>query len=218
MPITLTHTLAPTPLLRSGAAALLVGGPLSLVFHALWRIGHGPTVVNEHGVVLGLTNDQWSYLSGAWMALVAVGVVAVCSLHRGRLRVVAGTLTVLGLVLSAAASWVWPLYSVGLLMQYTGTVCLAVLVLRGRVLPRVSGYALLLAAVTFLPMTFATEAVIAASDVLPGMVLGWDLIAGCAAAGWTLLGYALFAASRRPTGVSGRQRRAEVLTRAEIRR
>lgn len=197
MSITLTHTPGPTTLTRSGAAALLVGGPLSLVFHVLWRIGHGPTVVNEHGVVLGLTNDQWSYLSGAWMALVAVGVVAVCSMHRGRLSAVAGSLTTIGLALSAVANWVWSLYAIGLVVQYAGTLCLAILLLRGRSLPRVSGYALLVAVVTFLPLTFATESVIAANDVLPGPVLGWDLIAGCAAAGWTLLGYGLVAASHR---------------------
>lgn len=198
MSITLTHPLAPTPLLRRGAAALLVGGPLSLVFHVLWRIGHGPTVVNEHGVVLGLTNDQWSYLSGGWMALVAVGVVAVCSQHGGRLSMVAGVLTVLGLALSAVASWLWPLYSIGAVTQYAGMLCLAVVVLRGRALPQLAGYGLLLAVVTFLPMIFATDAVIGASAVLPGPVLGWDLIACCGAVGWIMLGYGLVTASRRP--------------------
>jgi hypothetical protein len=38
--------------------ALLLGGPLALAFHVLYGLGHGPTIVNEHGVVLGLTNDQ----------------------------------------------------------------------------------------------------------------------------------------------------------------
>ena len=39
-------------IVRTAALALLIGGPASMALHVLWRLGHGPTVVNEHGVVL----------------------------------------------------------------------------------------------------------------------------------------------------------------------
>lgn len=80
----------PFPPVRLGALALLAGGTLSLVLHVLWKIGHGPTVVNEHGVALGLANDQWSHLGAPVVALLlAVGVHAVAALHPGRLCTVA---------------------------------------------------------------------------------------------------------------------------------
>lgn len=195
---------AGSPLVRLGSAALLVGGPLSLVFHTLWRVGHGPTVVNEHGVVLGLTNDQWSYFGGIWMALVAVGVVAVCSLHSGRMSRVAGTLVVTGLAVGAVAAWVWVLYSIGALALYGGILCLAVTVLRGRVLPRTSGAALLLAVLSFVPVVVAPEAVYATlPTALPFPVEGQDFTALCAALGWTALGLGL-ARARTQRGLTTR--------------
>ncbi len=178
--------------LRRGAVALLVGGPLSLAFHVLWQLGHGPTIVNEHGVVLGLTNDQWSYLSGAWRAPVAVGVVLACSLYGGPLRMVARVLVVAGLALGAVAVKVWTLYSLATLILYAGMLCLAVLILRGSVLPRWSGAALLLAVVSFLPVMVAPDAVFSASTERFGLLLqAEDLIAFCAALGWTVLGFGL---------------------------
>ena len=77
----------PDRIVLSAALALLVGGPARLVLHVLWRIGHGPTVVNEHGVVLGLTNDEWSHLGPLWAVPVAFAVAVVAALHQGGPRV-----------------------------------------------------------------------------------------------------------------------------------
>lgn len=182
-----------SPLVRRGALALLVGGPLGLVFHVLWKVGHGPTVVNEHGVVLGLTNDQWSHLAAVWTVPVALGVVAACSLHPGRLSRVAAVLVVLGLAASTVAAWVWELYSIGALLLNAGILCLSVVILRGRILPRWSAWALLLALVSFVPFAVANDAVLSMSTTaLPFRVQGEDVIALLAALGWTALGLALF--------------------------
>ncbi len=187
-----------SPLVRRGALALLVGGPLSLVFHVLWKIGHGPTVVNEHGEVLGLTNDQWSYLSVVWTAPVAAGVVAACSVHRGRLSRVAAVLTVLGLALSTIAAFVWELYSIGGLVLNAGVLCLSIVILRGRVLPRWSAWLLLLALVAFIPLAVVNDAVLSLStNALPFRVQGEDVIVLLAAIGWTALGVALLRARPR---------------------
>lgn len=177
---------------RPEALALLVGGPLSLAFHALWRIGHGPTVVNEHGVVLGLTNDQWSHLAGIWAVLVAIGVVAVCRRHGGRLSSVAGGLTVTGLALGAVASWVYPLYSVGAVVQYVGMLLLGLLVLRRAELPRVGGMALLVAVALFLPTPVRPDLpYVEIPSGLPFVVQLQDLTALGAALAWVLLGTGL---------------------------
>lgn len=187
-----------SPWVRRGALALLVGGPLSLVFHVLWKIGHGPTVVNEHGVVLGLTNDQWSYLSVAWTAPVAAGVVAACSVHRGRLSRIAAVLTVLGLALSTIAALVWELYSIGGLVLNAGVLCLSIMILRGQVLPRWSAWLLLLALVAFIPLAVVNDAVLSLStNALPFRVQGEDVIVLLAAIGWTALGVALLRARPR---------------------
>ena len=187
-----------SPWLRRGAVALLVGGPLSMLFHVLYGIGHGPTVVNEHGVVLGLTNDQWSYLGGIWMALVGVGVVMTGSLHNGRLSTAATRLVLAGLVLSAVAAWVWVLYSIGAVLLYAGVLCLAVTVLRGRVLPRWSAFGLLVAVASFLPLTITPDEVVRPSSSPLGFeVEGEDVIAFLSAAGWTTLGLGLLTAARR---------------------
>jgi hypothetical protein len=177
---------------RAGAAALLLGGPLSLVFHALWRIGHGPTVVNEHGIVLGLTNDQWSHLNGIWIVPVALGVVATCLVHRGRLSTLAGALTVTGLALSGISAWVWALYSLGTIVLYAGVLCLAVTVLRSGLLPRWSGAALWGSLICFLPLLVAPEAVVASTIVTaPFQLQVEDVIASGTAFGWTALGLGL---------------------------
>lgn len=195
---------ARSPLVRAGAVALLVAAPLNLVVHVLWRIGHGPTVVNEHGVVLGLTNDEWSYLGTAWQALLAFGVVAACSLHRGRLRTFAGTLTVAGIAITVAAKWIWPLYALGTLAQAAGTAALAVMVLRGRVLSRWAGVALLVAVVSFLPLPVAPDAVFATLPFAFGTGVEYqDVIALCDAAGWVALGLALRGSLRRTPTAPG---------------
>jgi hypothetical protein len=169
--------------------ALLLGGPLALVFHVPYGLGHGPTVVNEHGVVLGLTNDQWSYVGASWRALVLVGVLAVATVHTGRLARTATGLLTLGLVLSAAAAWVFPLYSLGALLEFAGLGCLAVAVLCERVLPRWCGIALALPVLAFLPVPLARDAVISAEWHVSGVLLqSTDVLATLVAAGWLALG------------------------------
>jgi hypothetical protein len=129
-PLPSTASTNRSPLVRAGVPALLLGGPLGLVFHVLYGLGHGPTVVNEHGVVLGLTNDQWSYVGASSDALVLMGVLAVATLHTGRVARTATWLLAVGLVLSSAAAWVFPLFSLGALLEFAGMACLAVAVLR----------------------------------------------------------------------------------------
>jgi hypothetical protein len=190
----ITATAAPgRPLLqRAGVPALLVGGPLALVFHVLYGLGHGPTVINEHGVVLGLTNDQWSQVAVTWRVLVLVGVLAVGSLHTSRLARTATGLLVPGLLLSAVATWVWPLYAIGSLLEFGGLACLAVAVLREGVLPRWSGLALVAPVLAFLPVPLAPEAVISAEWTVGGFLLqSEDVIAACVAVGWLALGLGL---------------------------
>jgi hypothetical protein len=182
--------LAPAVRLRPlPAAALLLGGPLILAFHVLYGIGHGPTVVNQHGVVLGLTNDQWSRLSPLWMLLVAFGAAAVCRLHRARL--VQGVL-VTGLALHALSAWVWSLYAVGMVVLFTGTALLGVLVLRRGMLPRWSAAGLLACVAAFLPLVVAPGAFLSWTwTVLSVAVEAEDVLAVTTAAAWTLLGVGL---------------------------
>jgi hypothetical protein len=194
-------------LVRRGALALLIGGPLSLVFHVLWKVGHGTTVVNEHGVVLGLTNDQWSYLSAFWTVPVAVGVVTACSLHRGRLSRVAAVLTVLGLALNTVAAFVWELYSIGGLVLNAGVLCLSIMILRGGVLSPWSAWLLLLALIAFIPLAVVNDAVLSLStNALPFRVQGEDVIVFLSALAWTALGVALFRVSRLPEAAYSERR------------
>lgn len=183
--------LAPSrlPSLRPAALALLVGGPLSLAFHVLYSIGHGPTVLNEHGVVLGLTNDQWSRLSPLWMLLVGIGAAAACRLH-GAVRT--QRVLVAGFALHAMSAVVWPLYAVGLLVLFTGTALLGVAVLRGGLLPRWAGWPLLVAVAVFVPLVVAPGPVVAwTGTVLSVAVEAEDLMAGSFALAWTMLGAGL---------------------------
>ena len=184
-------------LLQAGVPALVVGGPLALVFHVLYGLGHGPTVVNEHGVVLGLTNDQWSQVAVTWRALVLVGVLAVASLHSSRLARTATGLLVAGLLLSVVATWVWPLYALATLLEFGGLACLAVAVVREGVLPRWSGLALGLPVLAFLPLPFAPSAVMSAEWTVAGVLLqSEDVIAAAVAAGWLALGLGLARVTR----------------------
>lgn len=175
-----------------GASALLVGGPLAMAFHVLWSIGHGPTVVNEHGVVLGLTNDQWSWLSPAWMALVAVGVVTVGRLHTDGLSRTGVRLVLAGLLLSALATVVFVLFSIGLLLLNAGLLCLGSAVLRARILPWWSGVGLLGAVATFVPLLVAPATFIDAAVIVgPVLLQAENVLAAATTLGWTLLGAGL---------------------------
>ena len=159
-------------------------------------MGHGQTVVNEHGVVLGLTNDQWSHLGWTWALLLGYGVAAVCARHRGRLASAARLLVVTGLGLSALAAWVWPLYALGGIVTYAGMACLALLVARGGVLPRWSAVPVLLSVLVFLPVV-AVPDVMLASGHLPLALTGADLLAAVTGAAFAGLGAALLRATPR---------------------
>lgn len=182
----------PPRIVRSAALALLLGGPAGLALHVLWRIGHGPTVVNEHGVVLGLTNDQWSHLGSLWAVPVAFGVAVVMALHPGRTASAAAWLTGAGLVLGAAAAWIWPLYSLGALALGAGLTCLAVTLRRGGVLPCRLAVPAALAVASFVPFVFWPDAMYAVEATVASVNLDLtDLPVVAQAATWTALGLAL---------------------------
>ena len=117
----------PDWIVLSAALALLVCGPARLVLHVLCKIGHGPTVVNEHGVVLGLTNDEWSHWGLLGAVPVAFAVAVVATLHTGRTAREAqpALLTGAGLLGGATAAWIWPLYALSALALGAGLACLA---------------------------------------------------------------------------------------------
>jgi hypothetical protein len=189
----------PDRVVGGAALALLVGGPSSLALHALWRIGHGPTVVNEHGVVLGLTNDQWSHLGLLWAVPVALGVVVAMSLHSGRSARAAAWLSSAGLLGGAAAAWIWPLYSVSALVLGAGLVCLALTVGRGRVLPRRLAVPPVLAVAALLPFALWPDVVYAVETTIASVNLDLtDLPVLAQAATWTALGAALLRSRGRP--------------------
>ena len=179
-------------IVRSAALALLVGGPASMALNVLWRIGHGPTVINEHGVVLGLTNDEWSHLGPLWAVPVACAVAVLMTLHTGRAARAAAWLTGTGLVVGAAAAWIFPLFSLGWLALGAGLACLSVTLWRGRVLARWLAVPPALVVVAFVPFLFwsdtvyAVEATVASTSVnladLPVLALAFT---------WTALGVAL---------------------------
>jgi hypothetical protein len=182
----------PDRVVGGAALALLVGGPASLALHALWRIGHGPTVVNEHGVVLGLTNDQWSHLGPLWAVPVALGVVVAMSLQPGPSARAAAWLSSAGLVGGAAAAWVWPLYSVSALALGAGMVCLALTVWRGRVLPRWLAVPPLLAVAALLPFAVWPDLMYAVETTIASVNLDLTDVPVVAQAGtWTVLGAGL---------------------------
>ena len=182
----------PGRIIRIAALALLVGGPASLALHVLWRIGHGPTVVNEHGVVLGLTNDQWSHLGPLWALSVAFGVAVVTALHPGRTAGAAAWLTGAGLVGGAAAAWIWPLYSLGALALGAGLACLTVTLWRGRVLAHWLAIPPALALAAFAPFVFWPDVMYAVEATVASLNVDLtDLPVVAEAVTWTALGVAL---------------------------
>ena len=182
----------PGRIVRSAALALLVGGPAGLALHALWRIGHGPSVVNEHGVVLGLTNDEWSYLGPLWAVPVAFAVAVVMTLHPGRTARAAAWLTGTGLVVGAAAAWIWPLYTLGALALGAGLACLSVTLWRGRVLAPWLAVPPAVAVVAFVPFVIWADAVYAVEATRASFSVDLaDLPVVAGAVTWTALGVAL---------------------------
>ena len=159
----------PDWMVLSAALALLVCGPARLVLHVLYKIGHGPTVINEHGVVLGLTNDEWSH----WGLLVAVpvafAVAVVAAMHSGRTARTAAWLTGAGLVGGAAAAWILPLYSLSALALGAGLACLAATLWRGGVLARWIAVPPTLAVIAVLPFVFWSDSMYAAKATVAGL-------------------------------------------------
>jgi hypothetical protein len=130
-------------------------------------------------------------------ALLLGGPLALATLHTGRLARTATWLLVVGLVLSAAAAWVFPLYSLGALLEFAGMACLTVAVLRQGVLPRWSGIAIGLPVLAFLPVPLWPDAVISAEWYLRGFLLqSGDVISACVAVGWSALGLGLARVTR----------------------
>ena len=192
---------------RVAAAALVIGGPASLALHVLWRVGHGTTVVNEHGVVLGLTNDEWSHLGPLWAVPVALAVAVVMGLHPGRTARAATWLVGTGLVVGAAAAWIWPLYSLGVLALGAGLSCLSLTLWRGRLLPRWLSGPPAVAVLALLPFAIWPDAVYAAEATVGSMNVDLtDLPVVAAALTWTTLGVALVRRSRasRPQPTASR--------------
>jgi hypothetical protein len=179
-------------IVRSAALALLVGGPASMALNILWRIGHGPTVINEHGVVLGLTNDEWSYLGPLWAVPVAWAVAVLMTLHAGWTARATAWLTGTGLVVGAAAAWIFPLFSLGWLALAAGLACLSVTLWRGRVLARWLAVPPALAVVAFVPFVFWSDTVYAVEATLAATSVNLaDLPVLALALTWTALGVAL---------------------------
>jgi hypothetical protein len=199
LPAPIAARRVPDRLVGAAALALLVGGPASLALHALWRIGHGPTVVNEHGVVLGLTNDQWRHLGPLWAVPVALGVVVAMSLHSGRSGRAAAWLSSAGLVGGAAAAWIWPLYSVSALVLGAGLLCLSLTVWRGRVLQRWLAVPPAIAVTALLPFALWPDVMYAVETTIATVNLDLtDLPVVAQAVTWTALGAALLQCRERP--------------------
>ena len=179
-------------IVRTAALALLIGGPASMALHVLWRLGHGPTVVNEHGVVLGLTNDEWSYLGPLWAVPVACAVAVVMTLHGGRTARATAWLTGTGLVVGAAAAWIWPLYTLGAVALGAGLACLAVTLWRGRVLAPWLAVPPALAVIVFVPFALWLDTVYAVEATVASISVNMaDLPVVAQALTWTALGVAL---------------------------
>jgi hypothetical protein len=198
------HIPAPTPLpisvaralpdwiVLSAALALLVGGPARLVLHVLYKIGHGPTVINEHGVVLGLTNDEWSHLGPLGAVPVAFAVAVVSVLHTGQTARAAAWFIGAGLVGGAAAAWIWPLYSLSALALGAGLACLTAMLWRGRLLTRWLAIPPALAVAAWAPFVLWSDAMYEAETTVASINADLtDLTVVAQAVTWTALGVAL---------------------------
>ena len=189
----------PDWIVLSAALALLVCGPARLVLHVLYKIGHGPTVVNEHGVVLGLSNDEWSHWGLLGAVPVAFAVAVVAALHTGRTARAAAWLTGAGLVGGAAAAWIWSLYSLSALALGAGLACLAAMLWRGHLLARWLAVPPALAVAAWVPFVFWPDAMYAAEATVASVNLDLtDLTVVAQAVTWTALGVALLLRRGRP--------------------
>ena len=191
-PPTFNAARVPDWMVLSAALALLVCGPARLVLHVLYKIGHGPTVINEHGVVLGLTNDEWSHWGLLGAVPVAFAVAVVAAMHTGRTARAAAWLTGAGLVGGAAAAWIFPLYSLGALALGAGLACLAVTLWRGRLLARWLAVPPALAVAALVPFVFWADGMYAAEATVASFNTDLtDLTVVAQVVTWVALGAAL---------------------------
>ena len=189
----------PDWIVLSAAVALLVCGPARLVLHVLYKIGHGPTVINEHGVVLGLTNDEWSHWGLLGAVPVAFAVAVVAALHTGRTARAAAWFTGAGLVGGAVAAWIWSLYSLSALALGAGLACLAAMLWRGHLLSRWLAVPPALAVAAWVPFVFWPDAMYAAEATVASVNVDLtDLTVVAQAVTWTALGLALLVRRGRP--------------------
>lgn len=171
-----------------GVPALAVGGAAGLAFHVLYDIGHGPTVVNEHGEVLGLTNDRWSHLSGAALLLLALGVVHLGRRCPTRTMRAAVWLLVIGFLVRALANWWYGCYVPGELLLLAGRALLVAAVVRTAVLPTWSVVPLAASVAWMVAFVSAPDAMYDTTvDVTGVAVSGADLLAGLTALAWVAL-------------------------------
>ena len=181
----------PDRIVLTAALALLVSGPARLALHVLWGLGHGPTIINEHGVVLGLSNDQWSHLGPLFAVPVAFAVAVVAALHTGRTARAAGWLTGAGLAGGAAAAWIWPLYSLSALALGAGLACLSATLWHGP-LARWLAAPPALAVAAWAPFVFWPDAMYAVETTVASYNVDLtDLTVVAQAVTWTALGAAL---------------------------
>ena len=191
-PSAIAAGVVPDRIVLAAALALLVGGPAPLALHVLWGIGHGPTVVNEHGVVLGLSNDEWSHWSRCSRFPVPFAVAVVAALHTGRTARAAGWLTGAGLAGGAAAAWIWPLYSLSALALGAGLACLAATLWRGPLLGRWLAVPPALAVAAWVPFVFWPDAMYAVEATVASYNVDLtDLTVVAQTVTWTALGVAL---------------------------
>ena len=125
-------------------------------------------------------------------ALEATLVPASPALHPGRVARASTWLTGSGLVVGAAAAWIWPLYSLGALALGAGLACLSVTLWRGGVLARWLAVPPALAVVTLAPFVLWPDAMYAVETTVASVNVDLtDLPVLAGAATWTALGLAL---------------------------
>ena len=185
---------------RLAAGALLAAGPGAIVFHVVYGISHGSTVVNENRVVAGLSNHEWARVAIVWMLFAAVGVIGIHRVQRGLVSGFAVTLIVLGLVLQGLAAWSFDLYVPAILALYTGLSLLALGIISAGRLPSWAAVAPCIAVLAWSPFPIASDEVYALEVAPAGLVLhGDDLIALACGIPWFALGCALLAARDQTT-------------------
>jgi hypothetical protein len=186
---------ATPPILRSiriGGASLIAGGLVAMIIHVLYGIGHGRTVFNENKDVLGLTNDTWSRVGVIGTALLVIGLAVLRRTDPSRSMRRATTVLVVGLVLRAAADWVFDLYVPAELLLLVGRAMLVGAILTGVVLPRWTAVPMVVTVAGWVVFAAVNDAVYdAATDFAGYTVAGNDVLAFVTAMAWVCLGVGL---------------------------